>query len=469
MYFEQFYLGCLAHASYMVGSQGVAAVVDPQRDIQIYLDEAARHHLRISWIIETHLHADFISGHAELAAATGARILVSHRAGASYPHLPVADGQEISLGNLHLRFLETPGHTPESICVLLTDLDSSPKPFAVLTGDTLFIGDVGRPDLSPDFSPQELAGMLYDSLHAKLLTLPDDVLVYPAHGAGSLCGRNISADRFSTIGLQRASNYALQPMPRADFIRLLTSAMPLRPSYFQRDAEINRRGAASLASSPALPSLAPLDFLAAQRRGALVLDTRSSDSFSSSHVPGSLHISLSGQFASWAGILIGLDQPVLLVAEDDERLAEARMRLARVGIENVIGSLQGGMPSWQAAGLPADGFPQISVEALRDSLRSHPGNWQILDVRRPAEWDAGHIQGALLAPLDSIREHTPPLDPHRPVAIHCKSGYRSSIAASLLQAAGFSHVMNVTGGFDAWHSAGFPSLASELAQAPPSR
>ena len=257
MYFEQFYLTCLAHASYMLGSEGIAAVVDPQRDVAIYLEEAARQNLKIAYVIETHLHADFVSGHRELAARTGATICVGAKAGAKFPHGAMVDGDEIRFGKCVLKFLETPGHTPESMCVLVTDLERSPRPWAVLTGDTLFIGDVGRPDLSPDHTPQQLAGMLHDILHQKLLTLPDDVEVYPAHGAGSLCGRNISPERRSTIGKERAFNYALQPMAREEFVRLLTAELPERPDYFQLDAEINRAGAAPLTELPPLPALSP--------------------------------------------------------------------------------------------------------------------------------------------------------------------------------------------------------------------
>jgi len=311
--------------------------------------------------------------------------------------------------------------------------------------------------------------MLYDSLHKKLLTLPDDVLVYPAHGAGSLCGRNMSTERFSTIGFQRATNYALQPMLREDFIHLLTVGMPIRPAYFQRDAEINRRGASSLASLPEIPALSPKEFLSVQRHGALVLDTRSSSQFAGAHLPCSVHIAISGQLASCAGILIGLDKPILLIAEDAERIAESRMRLARVGIECVEGFLDGGLPTWQAVGLPVESFAQISVNELQTRIQSRRGDLQVLDVRRLPEWEAGHIEGAVFAPLDGLREHAPVLDPTKPVAVHCKSGYRSSIAASLLQAAGFREVINVVGGFDAWQSAGLPSVTGEPASTIASR
>ncbi|MCL6480142.1 MAG: MBL fold metallo-hydrolase [Firmicutes bacterium] len=467
MYFQQFYLSCLAHASYLLGSEGLAAVVDPQRDVEIYLDEARQQGLRIAYIIETHLHADFVSGHRELAERTGAEILIGARADAQFPHRPVRDGDELQFGHCRLRFLETPGHTLESLCVLVTDLERSPEPWAVLTGDTLFIGDVGRPDLSPTHTPQELAGMLYDSLHKKLLTLPDSVEVYPAHGAGSLCGRNISVERRSTIGQQRQFNYALQPMSREEFIHMLTSELVERPDYFLQDAELNRRGVPALGELPPLPPCTPGEVLARQRDGVVVLDTRSPAAFGAGHLPGSVNIPLSGQYASWAGTLIGLEQPILLVAEDPERLAESRMRLARVGIENVVGYLQEGIRSWQQAGLPLAEVPQISVHDLHAALLKQPGELQLLDVRRPAEWNVGHIPQAVhksligLKPLlyttpDSHQNPIPELDRDRPVAVHCKSGYRSSIATSLLRRAGFTKVLNVVGGFDAWETQRLP-------------
>lgn len=469
MYFEQFYLACLAHASYMIGSEGLAAVVDPQRDVEIYLQEAARQGLEIAHVIETHLHADFVSGHRELAARTGAKIHLGAKAGAKFPHAPVKEGDEIRFGRCVLRCIETPGHALESICILVTDLDRSPEPWAVLTGDTLFIGDVGRPDLSPDHTPQQLAGMLYDSLHNKLLKLPDAVEVYPAHGAGSLCGRNISPERRSTIGKQRASNYALRPMSREEFICLLTSDLPARPEYFLRDAEINRAGAPALADLPALPALSPQEVLRQQAAGVIVLDTRPAVQFGAAHLPVAVHIALSGQYASWAATLIGLDRPVLLVAEDPERLQESRMRLARVGIENVVGCLEGGVLEWERAGLPLDQVPQISVLDLYQRLAEQPDDVQVLDVRRPMEWEAGHIEQAALKPLDKLRllasapgglnpELLSDIDPHKPIAVHCKSGYRSSIATSLLQRAGFRDVMNVVGGFDAWQAQKLPAV-----------
>jgi hydroxyacylglutathione hydrolase len=452
MYFQQFYLGCLSHASYLIGSGGIAAIIDPQRDAGIYIEDALRNHLRIAHVIETHLHADFISGHQELAAITGARIYLGAQAGAKFPHVPVGDGDEIQFGNCILRFLETPGHTLESISILVTDTERSPDPFAVLTGDTLFIGDVGRPDLSPGHTPQQLAGLLYDSLHHKLLQIPDHVEVYPAHGAGSLCGRQLSNERSSTIGQQRASNFALQAKSRDEFIHLLTDDLPERPGYFAQDAEINRSGPAPLADLPVPPELAAKLVAERSNDGALVLDTRTIGEFGSGHVPRAIHIGLTGQFASWAGRLIGLDQQIIVVAEDYDAMLDARVRLARVGMENVIGYLEDGMAGWFREGLPAEQVPQITVQDLHRELET----LQLIDVRGPGEWDQGHIASAISKPLPKLTQSLDGIDRSRPVAVHCKSGYRSSIATSLLKREGFGDVMNVIGGFDAWKACGLP-------------
>jgi glyoxylase-like metal-dependent hydrolase (beta-lactamase superfamily II)/rhodanese-related sulfurtransferase len=456
MYFEQFYLTCLSHASYMIGSEGVAAVIDPQRDVDLYLEEARRNNLRIEHVIETHLHADFVSGHQELSAATGARIYLGALAGARFTHTAVHNGDSVCVGRCRLEFLETPGHTLESISVLVTYLDRSPEPFAVLTGDTLFIGDVGRPDLSGDCTPQQLAGLLYDSLHQKLLRLPDNVEVYPAHGAGSLCGRNMSSERRSTIGKERVSNYALRAATRDDFIHLVTAELPERPGYFSQDVELNRAGATPLAELPPIPALAPREVVELAANGAVVLDTRPPLEFAAAHIPGSIHIALAGQFASWAGIVLGLDKELMLVGEDEEKVHEARARLARVGIERVAGYLAGGIGDWTAEGMSVEQVPQISVAELHDLLEHDPAAMQVVDVRRAGEWKDGHIASAMLKPLDHLESDLGELDRRQAIAVHCKSGYRSSIAASLLERAGFKDVHNVTGGFDAWRTCGLP-------------
>ena len=459
MYFEQFFLGCLAHASYLLASEGEAAVVDPQRDVELYLKAAAEHGVAIRHIFETHLHADFVSGHKELAARTGAKIYIGAQAGALFPHVPVREGFELKLGNASVRVLETPGHTLESICLVVTDLEKSPSPWAVLTGDTLFIGDVGRPDLSPRHTPVQLAGMLYDSLHNKLMPLADNVLVYPAHGAGSLCGKNMRAERSSTIGTERLTNYALQIKSREEFIAQLTANLPARPEYFLKDAEINRAGASALSDLPALRAIAPAELNAMLDAGEVALDVRAGDEFAAGHVPGSINIALSGQFASWAGTVLGLAAHPVLIAASDQQIEEARMRLARVGIEILDGYLQGGIASWKKAGLPVATLSQMTVSELDAQLPS--GTVQVLDVRRAPEWESGHIENATWWPLDNFKVSPPEMDHNRPIAVHCKSGYRSMIASSLLRRAGFQNVSNVIGGFDAWQQAKLRSVSAK--------
>jgi hydroxyacylglutathione hydrolase len=454
MYFEQFYLGCLAHASYMLASEGEAVVVDPQRDVEIYLQAAETNRLSIRHIIETHLHADFVSGHNELASRTGAKIYMGAQAEAKFHHVAVRDGFQLQVGTMRIAALETPGHTPESICLVITDEEKSLQPWAVLTGDTLFLGDVGRPDLSRRYSPAQLAGMLYDSLHNKILKLADGVLVYPAHGAGSLCGRNMRAERVSTIGTERLTNYALQIGSREEFVTQLTSNLPARPEYFVQDAEINRAGASALSDLPALRPVEVADLEAVLAEGGLALDVRPGEQFVAGHVPGSVNIALSGQFASWAGALLGLSARPILIAESEEEVSQARVRLARVGLEDARGYLVGGVAAWSEAGLPMGTLPQISVEDLSERLSRR--DLQVLDVRREPEWEAGHIAGASWWPLDNFKVAPPEIDHDTPIAVHCKGGYRSMIACSLLQRAGFQNVVNVVGGFDAWQQAKLP-------------
>jgi glyoxylase-like metal-dependent hydrolase (beta-lactamase superfamily II)/rhodanese-related sulfurtransferase len=465
MYFEQFYLGCLAHASYILASQGEAVVVDPQRDVDIYLKAAEEHGAKIRHIFETHLHADFVSGHKELAARTGAKIYIGSRAAAKFPHIDVQDGFEVQVGKVLLKVLDTPGHTPESICIVISDEETAreerlPKPWAVLTGDTLFLGDVGRPDLSKTHTPAELANMLYDSLHHKLLQLADEVLVYPAHGAGSLCGRNMRAERSSTIGTERLTNYALQIKSREEFIRQLTANLPARPEYFLQDAEINREGAPTLSDLPELPPISASELKAMLNEGVVALDVRPGDQFAQGHVPGSINIALSGQFASWAGTVLGLSARPVLIADSPEQLSEARLRLSRVGIEDARGYLNGGVPAWKQSGFVLAELSEITVQVLHDRLQAHAS--QVLDVRREPEWHAGHIEGAAWWPLDNFKVSPPEIDRDLPIAVHCKSGYRSMIACSLLRRAGFQNITNVIGGFDAWQESKF-SIESETA------
>jgi hydroxyacylglutathione hydrolase len=454
MYFEQFYLGCLAHASYMLASGGEAVVVDPQRDVEIYLKAAEANQVSIRHIFETHLHADFVSGHRELAARTGAQIYIGAQAGATFPHRALRDNFQLRVGQMLITALETPGHTPESMCFVITDEEQSAAPWAVLTGDTLFLGDVGRPDLSKRYTPVQLAGMLYDSLHDKVLRLADNVLVYPAHGAGSLCGRNMRAERVSTIGTERLTNYALQLKSREEFVKQLTSNLPARPAYFLQDAEINRTGAPALADLPALPPVDPAALKGLLAEGGLALDVRPGEPYATGHVPGSVNIALSGQFASWAGALLGLAARPVLIAETQEEIAEARMRLARIGLEDAQGYLNGGIAAWSKAGLALATLPQITVESLSEQSRG--GRLQVLDVRREPEWEAGHIDGASWWPLDNFKVAPPEIDRDMPIAVHCKGGYRSMIACSLLERVGFRNVINVVGGFDAWQQARLP-------------
>lgn len=458
MYFEQFYLGCLAHASYLLASEGEAVVVDPQRDVELYLKAAAEHGATVRHIFETHLHADFVSGHRELAARTGAKIYMGAQSGAKFEHVPVSDGFELKFGKVSIRVLETPGHTPESICLVVTDAEKSSAPWAVLTGDSLFIGDVGRPDLSPRHTPAQLAGLLYDSLHTKLMSLPDSVLVYPAHGAGSLCGKNMRSERSSTIGTERLTNYALQITSREEFIRQLTSNLPARPEYFARDAEINRTGAAALSDLPPLGGLSPLELDGMLKAGEIALDVRPMDEFAAGHVPGSVNIALGGQFASWAATVLGLASHPVLIAETDAQIEEARIRLARVGIEELDGYLAGGVAAWKQSGQPLAIVAQIDAQELEQRLGA--GKVQVLDVRRQPEWDAGHVEGAAWWPLDNFRVSPPEIDHEVPLAVHCKGGYRSMIAASLLQRAGFRNVINLIGGFDAWQQANLPIVTA---------
>ena len=465
-YFRQFYLGCLAQASYMIGSDGVAAVVDPRRDIAIYLEEAASRGFAIRHVIETHLHADFVSGHRELAAATGATIHVSRRARAAYPHDPVGEGSEIALGRARLRVLETPGHTRDSICLLLFESPDAAGPSAVLTGDTLFIGDVGRPDLAgaaggapdaPAPTAREQAGELYDSLHGKLLALPDAVTVWPGHGAGSMCGRNLSSETSSTIGEQRRINYALQPMSREAFIDMMTTDLPEIPAYFGQDVRVNREGPPLVSDRAPLAALPPGEVRRRAAAGAVVLDTRSPAAFGVAHVPGAFHIGLDGQFASWAGTLLPPDAPIVLVTEGAEQAEEARMRLARVGLDDVAGYLAGGIAAWSDSGLPVAATEQITVDELAARLRED--RCRVIDVRRPPEWDAAHIDAATARPLAQLGRSLPDLPAGKPVALICAGGYRSSIAASLFERAGRRDVVNVVGGMAAWNAAGLPTVA----------
>jgi glyoxylase-like metal-dependent hydrolase (beta-lactamase superfamily II)/rhodanese-related sulfurtransferase len=439
MVFKQFYLNCLAHASYLIADGGEAAIVDPQRDVDQYIEEAGKLGARVKYVIETHLHADFVSGHRELAARTGAEIVIGAEANAAFPHRAVRDGDELQLGPTTLRAMETPGHTPESVSWLVVE-DGQPK--RVLTGDTLFIGDVGRPDLAGGrgYTSAMMAAMMHDSLHNKLLALPDDVEVWPAHGAGSACGRNISKESSSTIGVQRRTNYALKPMTRDEFVKLMTTDVAAAPAYFTHDAEMNRKGARPLAEITAAPMTASAvrDAIA---NGAVVLDVRDANAFGSSHITNAINIGLGGQFASWAGTVIPVQTPIVISADTEAQAAEAVMRLARVGMENVAGYIT------DAADLPRASLAQINVTELRDV--------PVLDVRGPGEYASGHIPGARSVPLPELPNRIAEID-HGPLAVICGGGYRSSLAASLLMRNGHTNLVNVRGGMSSWSRAGLP-------------
>jgi len=438
MQFHQFYLACLAHASYLIGDGGECAIVDPQRDVGHYIDAARERGLRIRYVIETHLHADFVSGHGELAERTGAEIVIGAKANAAFPHRAVRDGDALHVGAVELRAIETPGHTPESVSWLIVE-DGAPR--KILTGDTLFIGDVGRPDLAGarGYTAEQMASMLYDSLHEKILALPDDVEVWPAHGAGSACGRNISKETSSTIGAQRKTNYALRPMPREEFVRLMTLDMPAAPAYFPRDAEINRRGARAL-NDIDVRRIAPSEI-----GNAVILDVRDARAFGEGHLPGAINIGLGGQFASWCGTLLSFEQPLVIVAENNDRAREAVMRLARVGIENVAGIVDIG--EWNGA---LESLEQVEPRELAGM------NVAVVDVRGRGEYESGHVPGARNIPLNELAQRIGEIDRGARNAVICAGGYRSSMAASILARHGFAQLFNVAGGTASWVKSGLP-------------
>lgn len=458
MQLKQYYLGCLAHASYLIADDTTktAVVVDPQRDIDQYLDDAARQGLHIRYVILTHFHADFLAGHLELRDRVGAQIVLGARAQADYQFRPVKDGDILEFGSVRLQILETPGHTPEGISILVYDLHKDLRhPRAVLTGDTLFIGDVGRPDLlaSIGVTAEELATMLYDSLHHKLLTLPDATLIYPAHGAGSMCGKHLSTDTVSTMGVQRRYNYALQPMSQADFVALVTADQPEAPQYFAYDAMRNRQERPTLPQTlqQALHPLTLDDVLRLMNTGAQVVDVREPADFGGAHLSGSVNISLRGSFATWAGTIVQRTSPIVLVAEPGCE-EEAAVRLGRIGYDHIAGYLHGGM---QALALRPDlvrRTERITAATLAELLTASPPP-VVLDVRTVKEWQDKHIAGSDNIPLPHLEERLLEVPRDRQVVVHCASGYRSSIAASLLARHGFTRVADLVGGFAAWEAA----------------
>jgi rhodanese-related sulfurtransferase/glyoxylase-like metal-dependent hydrolase (beta-lactamase superfamily II) len=462
---KQYYLGCLAHASYLVGDEasGTAVIVDPQRDIQQYLNDAEKFGLRIRHVILTHFHADFIAGHLELRDRCGAQIHLGSQAKAEYPFVPMKDGDTIEFPGLLLKILETPGHTIESISILVYDLNKdSQKPYAVLTGDTLFIGDVGRPDLraSLGWTADDLGARLYDSLHQKLLTLPDETLVYPAHGAGSLCGKQLSSDTVSSLGDQKRLNYALQPMTKEEFIRLVTADQPDAPPYFTYDAILNTRERTTLEKNLE-QKLHPLDLSEVLQMGdanAQVLDVRDASEYAKGHLAGSINIGLGGQYATWAGTVLDRTRPIVIIAEPS-REEEAALRLGRIGFDHIKGYLQGGMAALadrQDLVWPTE---RSSAAMVAEELAGAEPPL-LLDVRNPREWAAKHIDGSVNVPLNHLQERIGEIPGNRRVVVHCAGGYRSSIAASILHQHGITNLVEMAGGLAAWEAAQLPVAAS---------
>ena len=454
MKFKQFYLGCLSHASYYIGSDGEAAIIDPQRDIEQYLAEAEANNQKIKYVIETHSHADFVSGHLELAAKTGAEIIYGQRANTEFPTLKVKDGDELTLGKINLKFLETPGHTPEGITILAENTEDKDEPVKMFTGDTLFIGDVGRPDLigSKGFTAEEMGAMLYDSLHEKILPLPDETEVYPAHGAGSLCGKSLSKETWSTLGEQKKLNYALKPMTKEEFIKVVAADQPSVPAYFPVSAAQNLKGSLSLEDLPK-----PKEFSTEEIENfdGVVLDVRQNTEFGAAHIPNAINIGLGGQFASWAGTLITVGTPIAIAADTSEQMDEAVMRLARVGIETVKGFIL--MKDFSGE---TKAVGQIPVEKVNEKL---PDDIQFVDVRRPAERANGHAPNTINLPLNDLSKEIDKLNPEKPTYVICQSGYRSSLGTSILENAGFREIYNVTGGTKAWMDAGLETEVSASA------
>jgi hydroxyacylglutathione hydrolase len=459
MVLHQFYLNCLAHASYLVADErsGVAVVVDPQRDIQQYLSFAEQHGVRIAHVILTHFHADFIAGHLELRDRVGARIYLGAAAKAEYAFTPLSDGDRLELGRVRLQALETPGHTPESISIAVYDLDrSETEPHAVLTGDTLFVGDVGRPDLRAalGWAAADLGGLLYDSLRTKLLTLPDASLVYPAHGAGSLCGKAISKETVSTIGEQRRLNYALQPMTKHAFVDLVTADQPDAPAYFTYDAVLNSKERPTL-DEALTREVSPLtldQLLALRDVGAQILDTRDPAEFAAAHLAGSLNVGLGGQYATWAGSILSHEHPIVIIA-DPGREHEAATRLGRIGFDHIVGYLQDGLRSLETRPDLTATTERVSAPLAAELLAE--GSLAV-DVRSTGERAQKAVAGSVNIPLSHLAERSKELPKNRPLLVYCAGGYRSSIAASLLKQQGFTQVSEIAGGLAAWETAKLP-------------
>ncbi|MEI9478228.1 MAG: MBL fold metallo-hydrolase [Deltaproteobacteria bacterium] len=453
MIIQQFFVNGLAHASYLLGGSKTCAIIDPRRDIQIYLDAAKAFGLKITHILETHLHADFISGHLDLAEKTGAKIHAPKSGNCEFEHVALAEGDRFEIEDMELMVLETPGHTPEHIVYVVIDHSRGEDPAALFSGDTLFVGDVGRPDLFPGIA-KELAAKLYESLSRKLLKLPDFCEVYPAHGAGSLCGRAMSAKRTSTIGYEKKYNYAFQIKDAAKFIELLTTDMPEAPDHFSRCSDINRKGPALVRSLPTLTPFEPAIFAKrAQEKNTLVLDIRSYDAFGGQHIAGSYHIDFGGNFATFAGWVLPPETSILLVTENPGQAQEAVAWLRRVGLDRTVGYLEGGMYEWAKAGLPMDHVPQMSAEELQQRI-THGPSVALIDVRAKREYMTGHIDRSINISAPDLRKQYKILDTKVPIVCICNTGHRSSLAASLLKQRGFKDVSNLAGGMTGYNASG---------------
>ena len=452
MIFTQYYLDCLSQASYLIGdeSSGRAVVVDPRRDVGEYVDDANAAGLTIEMVIETHFHADFLSGHLELANRTGAKIAYSSVAEPEYEFQPLGDGERMSLGEITLEFRHTPGHTPESLSIVVWEKESDATPYGVLTGDTLFIGDVGRPDLltSVGYSRDELAGQLYDSLHGQLLTLPDDTRVYPGHGAGSACGKNLSTDTWSTIGDQRVTNYAVAAPDRSTFIELVTEGQTTAPAYFAYDAALNKQDR-SLHDETVPPrelTLVEVDELTAS--GAILVDSRDAEVFSQGHLRGSINVGLEGRYAEYAGSVIEPNADMVLVTEPGAEI-ESKTRLARIGFDRIVGSLAdpyGTMEAHPDRTNTASRLTSTQLAVCIDNI----ADLQLVDVRQPGEVSLGTIEGAVKIPVGQLQQRFEELDTSRPTIVFCAGGYRSAVAASVLRLRDFNDVSDLIGGYSAW-------------------
>jgi glyoxylase-like metal-dependent hydrolase (beta-lactamase superfamily II)/rhodanese-related sulfurtransferase len=461
MIIKQYYLGCLAHASYLIAddTSRTAAVVDPQRDIAQYLRDANEGGYTITHVFLTHFHADFLAGHLELRDEVGATICLGSRAEPEFRATAVKDGDRIEFGDVRLEILETPGHTPEGISIVVYDLaKSADTPYAVLTGDTLFIGDVGRPDLlaSVGVTADQLADMLYDSLTQKLMKLPDATLVYPAHGAGSMCGKNLSKDTVSTIGEQKKFNYALQPMSREEFKRIVTSEQPEVPSYFLHDAVLNRQEHPTLAASlkHALKALSVDEVLRLKSEGAQLLDVRDAVDFEGAHLVGAVNVGIQGKYATWCGTVLDQARPIVVIAESGGE-EEAVTRLGRIGFDNVAGYLEGGMDALNDRPELVAKIERMTAVALSELLATSEAP-TVVDVRSEKEWNTKRISGSVNIPLNHLRERVNEIPSGQPVVVHCEGGYRSAIAASILAQAGRPDVFDMVGGYNAWAASKLP-------------